>query len=44
MAQNRQLAAIMFTDIEDYTSLMHQDENKAISIRESHRENCLNPE
>ena len=37
MSQNRQLAAIMFTDIEGYTSLMQHDEKKAILIRERHR-------
>jgi len=38
MTQDRQLAAIMFTDIEGYTSLMQQDEEKAVNIRERHRE------
>ena len=33
----RQLAAIMFTDIEGYTSLMQQNEAKAIQAREKHR-------
>ena len=37
MSQNRQLAAIMFTDIEGYTSLMQHDEKKAMLIRERHR-------
>ncbi|TXG35728.1 adenylate/guanylate cyclase domain-containing protein [Seonamhaeicola maritimus] len=37
MARNRQLAAIMFTDIEGYTSLMQKDESQAISIRGRHR-------
>ena len=32
----RQLAAIMFTDIEGYTSLMQKDEEKANLIRERH--------
>ena len=36
--QSHQLAAIMFTDIEGYTALMQQDENKAIAIRNRHRE------
>jgi len=38
MSQKRQLAAIMFTDIEGYTSLMQQDEEKANLIRERHRQ------
>jgi TolB-like protein/Flp pilus assembly protein TadD len=38
MSQHRQLAAIMFTDIEGYTSLMQQDEKNAIQIRFKHRE------
>ena len=35
--QSRQLAAIMFTDIEGYTALMQQNEGKAISTRDKHR-------
>ncbi|WP_162558650.1 adenylate/guanylate cyclase domain-containing protein [Robertkochia solimangrovi] len=38
MAEKRQLAAIMFTDIEGYTKLMHQNESEAVLIREKHRE------
>ena len=38
MAQHRQLVAIMFTDIEGYTSLMQNDEEEAILIRKKHRE------
>jgi len=34
----RQLTAIMFTNIEGYTSLMQQDESKAVEMRERHRE------
>ncbi len=37
MSQQRRLAAIMFTDIEGYTSLMHLDEKKAVEMREKHR-------
>lgn len=37
MTKHRQLAAIMFTDIEGYTALMQQDESKALTIREKHR-------
>jgi TolB-like protein/class 3 adenylate cyclase/Tfp pilus assembly protein PilF len=33
-----QLAAIMFTDIEGYTALMQQDEDKALIFRSRHRE------
>ena len=38
MSQKRLLAAIMFTDIEGYTALMQQDEGKAVSFRDKHRE------
>lgn len=37
MSQSRLLAAIMFTDIEGYTSLMQYDEEQAIQIRNKHR-------
>lgn len=40
----RMLSAIMFTDIEGYTSLMQTDEKNAIEIREKHRsvlEKCI---
>lgn len=37
MSQHRQLAAIMFTDIEGYTSIMQYDEKEAVKIRERHR-------
>ena len=33
----RKLAAIMFTDIEGYTAIMQEDENRAISFRDQHR-------
>jgi TolB-like protein/class 3 adenylate cyclase/Tfp pilus assembly protein PilF len=36
--QTHELAAIMFTDIEGYTKLMQQNEEKAISFRNRHRE------
>lgn len=36
--RQRQLVAIMFTDIAGYTSLMQKDEQKAIQYRERHRE------
>ncbi len=38
MAQKRQLAAILFTDIEGYTSLMQHDEDIALTLRNKHRE------
>lgn len=38
MASTRQLAAIMFTDIEGYTAIMQQDEGKAIILRNRHRQ------
>ena len=37
MPQQRGLVAIMFTDIEAYTAVMRQDENKAIVLRTKHR-------
>lgn len=36
--QSHQLAAIMFTDIQGYTSLMQRDEKKAVEFRDRHRE------
>ena len=36
--RHRQLAAIMFTDIQGYTSLMQKNESKAIAYRARHRE------
>ena len=36
--RRHQLAAIMFTDIEGYTALMQQDEERAIVLRNRHRE------
>ena len=38
MSQIRQLAAIMFTDIVGYTSLMQKSESKAVKLRNRHRE------
>lgn len=37
MSSSRQLAAIMFTDIEGYTSLMNRDEEEGIELRIKHR-------
>lgn len=37
MQQSRQLAAIMFTDIEGYTAIMQQNEQRAISLKDRHR-------
>jgi len=38
MAYSRQLAAIMFTDIVNYTALMGDDENKAFDILQKSRQ------
>ncbi len=38
MSQNRQLAAIMFTDIVGYTALMSKDEQKAFEILKKNRQ------
>src|SRR5688572_33496397 len=38
MPANRQLAAILFTDIEGYTAMMQQEENKALAMKNRHRE------
>ncbi len=38
MTRSRKLAAIMFTDIEGYTTLMQQNEEKAIQVRNKHRQ------
>ena len=37
MTQPRQLAAIMFTDIEGYTAIMQQNEKRAIALKDRHR-------
>ena len=38
MNQSRQLAAILFTDIEGYSSFMQRDEQNAILLKDRHRE------
>jgi adenylate cyclase len=38
MARHRQLAAILFTDIEGYTTVLLQDEQKAMDIKDRHRD------
>jgi hypothetical protein len=38
MAQSRQLAAIMFTDIVGYTALMGEDEQKAFDLLRKNRQ------
>jgi len=38
MPQSRQLAAIMFTDIEGYTAAMQQNEEKAMMFKDRHRQ------
>lgn len=37
MTESRQLAAIMFTDIEGYTAIMQQNEQRAIALKDRHR-------
>ncbi len=37
MSQHRQLSAILFTDIEGYTTMMQQNEEKAMSVKDRHR-------
>jgi TolB-like protein/class 3 adenylate cyclase/Tfp pilus assembly protein PilF len=37
MLPSRQLAAIMFTDIEGYTAIMQQNEHKALTLKDRHR-------
>ena len=38
MPANRQLAAILFTDIEGYSAILEDDEQKGMAIRNRHRE------
>jgi TolB-like protein len=38
MCQHRQLAAILFTDIEGYSAVMQQSEQNAVILRDRHRE------
>jgi signal transduction histidine kinase/class 3 adenylate cyclase len=38
MPANRQLSAVLFTDIEGYTALVQEDEQQGLSIRNRHRE------
>lgn len=38
MSQHRQLAAIMFTDIEGYSAIMEQNERRALVLKNRHRE------
>jgi adenylate cyclase len=38
VSQSRQLAAIMFTDIEGYSATMQRDEQKALALKDRHRE------
>jgi adenylate cyclase len=37
MTQHRQLAAILVTDIEGYTAIMQQNEQRAVILRDQHR-------
>ncbi|MBS0000084.1 MAG: hypothetical protein KFF73_13980 [Cyclobacteriaceae bacterium] len=38
MKEDRQLVAIMFTDIVGYTAIMQRNEQEAMAIRSRHRE------
>ncbi|HMK20543.1 MAG TPA: adenylate/guanylate cyclase domain-containing protein [Chitinophagaceae bacterium] len=38
MTSTRQLAAILFTDIEGYTAIMQKEEDKAIAMKDRHRD------
>ena len=38
MSQHRQLAAILFTDIEGYTAIMQKDEQQALALKNRHRD------
>lgn len=38
MSQSRQLAAIMFTEIDGHSTIMQHDEKKAIMLKDRHRE------
>ena len=38
MAVNRHLRAIMYTDIQGYTSMMQKDEEFTLALRTKHRE------
>ena len=38
MSQKRELGAIVFTDIADFTSMMDKDESKALKIRHQQRD------
>ena len=38
MVQHRQLAAILFTDIEGYTAIMQRDEEQAVFLKDRHRD------
>ncbi|MDO6389763.1 adenylate/guanylate cyclase domain-containing protein [Pontibacter sp. BT731] len=38
MSQHRQLAAILFTDVEGYSAMMQQNEKHALTIKNRHRE------
>lgn len=38
MSRSRQLAAIMFTDIKGYTALMQENEERAVAMRNKHRQ------
>jgi class 3 adenylate cyclase len=38
MTSIRQLVAILFTDIEGYTAVMQKEEDKAIAMKDRHRE------
>jgi len=37
MGMHRKLTAIMFTDVQGYTAIMHEDEQRALALRRRHR-------
>ena len=42
MSKERQLAAIVFTDVSGYTSMMNKDESRALNVLDSFRSLIFN--